>query len=388
MVTQAPSTESEPASTAVISPGRKFKIAGERVRASVRELPANQRDDVFWFYNFLVRLDPDKQTLGKILRKPGGAGYYSDSSIIHLLTGGRGNRGESTEVIHSAIVALRKIEEPREEQAESGFIETRLFKVIEDRALKALRRQRIAWVFGDSQIGKSAALKEIRRRHNHGTTIYVEVPSGGSLGKFLVALAEALNIRVKGRMRDIEQAILSAIDSTNLLLIDEAHRFFEGREKSAGMSAFSFIRLLWNKCQCGMLLAMTNEGRDELLTGRHAKSLQQLWRRRITPLQLPAFPPDDDAALFAHAFGLPDAPDEPVSVNLTVWDDRGREQKVTHTDNPLRLQREQLRKEGLGVWIGILEDASDMARDSKRAITWAAVLKAHAQAQADAEIYK
>lgn len=387
MVTQSEATGSEPTSTAVHSPGKKFRIPGERVRGSVRGLPEHQRDDVIWFYNHLVRLDPDKQSLGKILRKQGG-GYYSDSSIVHLLTGGRADRGENTDAIHASIVALRKIEEPREEQAESGFIETRLFRVIEGRALKALRRQRIAWIFGDGQSGKTTALKEVRRRHNHGTTIYVEVPVGGAYGKFLIALAEALNISIKGRTRDIEIAILSAIDSTNLLLIDEAHEFFKGREKASGMSALSFVRQLWNKCKCGIVIAMTNEGRDELLGGRYAKSLQQIWRRRITPLQLPNAPADDDAALFAKAFGLSPAPDKDVSVKLTIWDEKGREQEIVHTDNPLKLQREQLRKEGLGVWIGILEDASDMARDLGKPISWPAVLKAHAQAQADAEIYK
>jgi hypothetical protein len=43
-------------------------------------------------------------------------------------------------------------------------------------------------------------------------------------------------------------------------------------------------------------------------------------------------------------------------------------------------------EEGLGVWIGILQDASDMAREQRRSMSWGAVLKAHAQSLAECEI--
>jgi len=390
MVTASENTPSTTATTGSIhAPQRRYRIPTEKVRAGLQSLPEEQRDDVFWFHRHCMQADPDKETLGRLLRKPGATGFYSADSISQLLTGFRAGKGEPTETIWQAIVAYRRVVEPREAQAQTGFIETRLFREIERRCLQALRRQRIGFVFGDSQIGKSASFGEVRRRHNHGQTVLVEVPAGGSLGSLLIAWAEALDIRAaRKNQRELKEAIMTALDSNNLVILDEAHRFFEGRSKGNGIASLSFIREVWNRCQCGMMFGMTNEGRDELLTGRHAKALQQIWRRRITPLQLPSVPPDDDAALFAQAFGLPAAPDETVAVKLTLWDEQGREKEIVHQDNPLRLQREQLRREGLGVWIGILEDAADMARDAGRQLTWPAVLKAHAQAQADAEIYK
>ncbi len=396
MVTASNTTPQAPAASAPASaagqihaPQRRYRIPTDKVRAGLQHLPEEQRDDIFWFHRHCMQADPDKEGLGRMLRKPGGTGFYSADSISQLLTGFRAEKGESTEAIWQAIVIFRRIVEPRETQTQTGFIETRLFREIERRCLHALRRQRIGFVFGDSQIGKSASFAEVRRRHNHGQTVLVEVPTGGSLGSLLIAWAEALDIRAGTKnQRELKEAIITSIDSRNLVIFDEAHRFFEGRSKGNGMASLSFIREVWNKCQCGMMLGMTNEGRDELLTGRHAKALQQIWRRRITPLQLPAVPPDDDVELFAQAFNLPPAPDETVAVKLTFLEDSGREREITHKDNPLRLQREVLRTEGLGVWISILEDASDMAAEAKRQITWAAVLKAHAQAQADAAIYK
>lgn len=387
--TTPPAPEAATATGHVHAPQRRYRIPTEKVRAGLASLPADQRDDVMWFHLHCMKADPGKEELGRMLRKPGGGGFYSADSISQLLTGFRASKGEATDAIWHAIVALRRIEEPREEQSESGFIETRLFREIEKRCLKALRRQRIGYVFGDSQIGKSVSFREIKRRYNHGQTILVEVPAGGSLGSLLLAWAEALDIRGNSKnQRELKESIMLATDRNNLVIFDEAHRFFEGRSKSSGMGSISYIREVWNQRQCGMMLGMTNEGRDELLTGRHAKSLQQLWRRRITPLQLPAFPPDDDAALFANAFGLPAAPDETVAVKLVAYDDRGKEKEIVHQDNPLRLQREVLKREGLGVWLGILEDASDMAREAGRKLTWPAVLKAYALSQADAEIYK
>ena len=44
--------------------------------------------------------------------------------------------------------------------------------------------------------------------------------------------------------------------------------------------------------------------------------------------------------------------------------------------NPHKLQEEQIEAIGLGRWITILQEASDLARESKRPITWGAVIRA------------
>lgn len=365
---------------------KRFNIPGDQIRKAIEDLPNDQRDVILWFYQWCRKLDLSRSELGNVLKKPGGGGFYSQDSIIQLLTGGRIRRGENIDPLLEAITALRKVEDHRAGQKNSGFIETRLFREIEKRSLKALHRQRIMFIFGDSQIGKTESLLEVQRRHNHGQTIYIETPTGGGVGGFIYALAKQFAIPTKmGYRASLRDRVINSFDSRMLLIVDEAHRCLRPGSM-AGIEVFSFIRELWNRRKCGIVLSLTNEGRDQFLHGPHAAQLAQLWRRRITPLQLPNVPPDDDAALFAQAYGLPEATDENITIRVSYTDEHGRTQAKNHSDNPLRLQRDVLKSEGLGVWIGILQDAADMAQDQKKTITWGAVLKAHAQSIAEADM--
>jgi hypothetical protein len=366
---------------------RRFRVPVTKLKEALEHAPAEDRELCLWLHAYCLKRDCGKAELGQLLRKPGGSWYAADS-VIQILSGTRHRKGEPVGDILDAIRTLRRVEEERGEQADSGFIETRLYRVFEERALKAFRRQRILHCFGRSQIGKSEIAREFKRRHNHGQTILVEMPAGAALGKFTSALARQIGITGRHNTTERQDAIFDYFDSRTQLIIDEAHQAFETTYTATALNTLSWLRQLYNQCRCSIVFLWTDEDSNEFQTGPHRKRLVQLWRRRTEPLYLPAFPPDDDAAKFALAYGLHEAADETVTVQLTAYDDRGRERTLRHQDNPLRLQRQVLKDEGLGVWIGILQDASDMAREQKRAITWGAVIKAHAQSLADAEIFK
>ncbi|MEI6654771.1 MAG: AAA family ATPase [Verrucomicrobiota bacterium] len=362
-----------------------FNIPGDKVKLACQDLPPEQAHVIWWFYQWCRKHDFSRASLGTVLKKIGG-GFYSPDSIVQLLTGGRARRGENIEPLLDAIETLRKIEEERSGQAHSGFIPTRLAKEIFKRCKKALLRQRLMFIFGDSQIGKTAALQQFQKDTSAGQVVYVETPTGGGVGAFIFQLAKQFSIPTKmGCRASLRERVIESFDSRMLLIVDEAHRCLHPRNTS-GLEVYSFLRELWNRRQCGIVLAFTNEGRDAFLHGPHASILAQLWRRRITPLQLPNVPPDDDAALFAAAYGLPEATEDPVTVRVTLTDEHGKSQTKQHTDSPLRLQREVLKMEGLGVWIGILQDASDMASEQERKISWAAVIKAYSQSLAEAQV--
>jgi len=376
------------ASEAVTTPtqvNHKFKLAADVIQKTCADLPDDDRSDVLWFGNYCRRKDFSKTELGTVLRKPGSTEHYSSDSIVQLLTGGRIRRGENIAPMLEAIRALRRVQDLRKDMVESGFIETRLYREMENRLLKALKRRRVAFFFGDGQIGKTENFKEFTRR-NETATVYLELPASGNFGQFIRAVARAAGIPDSSRQSDLAERCIEAFNSSMILIVDEAHRALGSRFTNGGVAVFSWLRELFNRKQCAIAVAFTNEGRDKFLRGPLAKTFEQFWRRRITPLQLPAAPPDDDAALFAEAYGLEPAPDKKVKIEVTVTNDQGRPETKEHTDNPLRLQREVLQSEGLGVWIGILQDASDMSQEQKRPITWGAVIKAHAQAQAESEI--
>ena len=374
--------ESAPTTTGSI---KQFRISGDVIRETVKLLPEDQGQALWWFASYARDRNLGRVQLGSILKKPKG-GFYTTDSVTQALTGKRTREGMSIENIVEAINKLRTIEEAREAQQTSGYIHTRLCEEIWKRCQKALIRNRISFIFGDSQIGKTEALREYQKQHNHGETIYLEVPTGANLGSFLIELAVKMGIPEGLSKVNLKRRIINAFDRNMLLIIDEAHRCFNKTYSKSSLDIFDYLRELWNHTKCGMVISLTNEGRDEFKKGKFAKALQQLWRRRITPLQLPAYPPQDDLALFAASFGLEPATDKPMTVKMDVIDEHGDTKTKTHTNNPLKLQTEQVEKEGLGVWISILEDAADMAADANRKLTWGAVIKAYCLSQAEAEM--
>lgn len=360
-----------------------FRIPAQQIADAVKGLPEEQARAIRWLAQYCRLNNLGKSQLGSLIKKPNGQ-YYNYDSIYQLLSGGRTRRGENIQPICEAIDNLRELEMQREQLVTSGFIHTRLSSEIWKRCDKARLRQRIAFIFGDSQIGKTEALREYTRRNNHGQTLYVECPDGGSKLILLKAIAKEIGgISMKVTQDVMADNIISSVDHTMLLIIDEAHRMLKS---GAGLRALDFIRRLWNETKCGIVLAMTNEGKHELLTGSHAKELEQLWRRRTQPLQLPSIPPVDDLNLFAAAYHLGPADDKEVAIRVKVATASGRTRTQTHRQSPLALQQQVVTEEGLGVWIMILQDASDIAQELNKPITWGAVLKAHCLAQAEAEM--
>ena len=378
--TAAPNEKSEVVRHAHV---RYFNIPANQLAKAVKDLPEEQAIPIRWLYQYCRQHNLGKSQIATLIKKPNG-GYYSYDSIYQLLTGGRTRRGENIQPVVEAIETLRDLEIQRENLVSSGFIHTRLSSEVWKRCDRARLRQRISYIFGDSQIGKTEALKEYQRRNNHGQTIYIEVPEGGAKSQLLHEFAKAIGgISAKLSNTVLSENLIEAIDHTMLIIFDESHRMTKSK---SGLRSLDFIRRLWNKSKCGIVIAMTNEGRDEFLTGTYAEELKQLWRRRIQPLQLPNIPPEDDLNLFSDAYHLPPADTEEVTIRVKAPTPSGRTRTQTHRQSPLALQQQVVTEEGLGVWIMILQDASDIAQELNKPITWGAVIKAHCLAQAEAEM--
>lgn len=366
---------------------RHYTLAGDVVRKAIVDLDEHPKELIWWLHTYCQEKNLDRQQLGSLIKK-GSGGYYSSDSVLQLLKGDRIRKGETIDAILEAIRPLYELDKIRKEQATSGFIRTRLYKEYERRCDRARARQRIFFGFGDSQIGKTENAKEYLRTHNHGQTVYVDMPTGGSLGKFVNKLAEAIGITGKNfKMEDLQSRIVNSFDPSMLLIIDNAHRCFSGRFTRGGLATFSWIQEIYDTARCGMNINMTNEGRNELTSGQFKTQLLQIWRRRIDPLQYPNITPEDDLALFAAAYGLEPATDHEIEIQAKEYTSSGNLKTVKHKQSPLALQRSVNATEGLGVWINILQNASDIAHEMNRKITWGAVIKAHCQSQLDAQIF-
>jgi hypothetical protein len=113
-----------------------------------------------------------------------------------------------------------------------------------------------------------------------------------------------------------------------------------------------------------------------LTVGGYAKNMQQILRRSLPPLNLPLTPSADDLAKVAAAYGLGPAPDKEISIRVAYTDDGGRDQEETIRQNPAMLQEQVCRVDGFGRWCMIFQEAEDIAREKKKALTWGLVLHA------------
>jgi DNA transposition AAA+ family ATPase len=247
------------------------------------------------------------------------------------------------------IEGYRDLFEQQRAIHKADFVETSIFKSLKEVCETALAYQTIYPAYGPSQLGKSTALEKIRDQDKYRRTIYVEMPAMGYEGEFLVALNAALRESTKTSGTRLRNRPCEVIKPHNLLIIDEIHQttVVPGRG-SARVGTLEYIRLLWNKTKCGLVLCGTNVFRDEVETGTHHLLLEQLRRRGLPPMQLPDVLPREDMDAIARAYGLPPAPD---AVH------KGREDLVKTT--------------GLRAYVTFLKMGAKKADKAARKITWA-----------------
>ena len=184
----------------------------------------------------------------------------------------------------------------------------------------------------------------------------------------LAELAIVLNVPSSLRGTDLRRAALNCFDSRMLLIVDEAH------EGSVG--AINFCREIHDRRKCGVVFAGTKVFRETLRLGNNARQFRQLLLRSMPEVQLPARPGDRELIEFARAYDLEPAPADDTSARVTIVDDDGRERFQVVTIAPAKLQEQVIERDGLGRWCMILQEARDMAKEKRRAITWGGVIAA------------
>lgn len=368
-------TETEPTNRISENPGVaamsdiRWRIPGDQVAKAVADFSDSARETLKWLAGYCRRENLSPAAIGAKLKNKSGQPYSGDaiSAIYH------GRRQES-ELGHllAEVKSFRRTVEEREGLIETGFIEWSGSKQIWDTCQRAFLRRRITYIFGESQVGKTTALIEYQRRHNHGETIYVRMPTGGAMGNFLQELALSLGIPPAQRQRELRQRIMESFDDRMLLIVDECHQCIPTHVATRSLLCLDFCREINERRKCGIVLCGTNVFRDGMLRGSHAKVLRQLWLRGYSPLQLPAVPNEQARAVFAKAFGLDPATDKSITFQYEG-------EKEAQRGNPISTEALVCQEYGLGRWISILQDASDEAQQVGKGLTWGRVLAAHAR---------
>jgi hypothetical protein len=350
---------------------QRFKIPGDVIAKTCAGLPDDQRHAIKWAAGYCRERNITCAEFGNMLTKPGSDNKpYSSDSVYHAFTGGR-EAGQQLEPFTKAVHSLRRRLEETAPRRSTKFIETDITRAIFASCRAAFLKQRISFIFGDSQIGKSISLDEYARLHNHGETKLITIPSRPSFTSLLGEFAIRLGISTQNRTEDLKRRIMECFDERTLLIVDECERCVTLR--IASYDCLDFLRELWDRRKCGMILAGSKDFQEALASNYR---LKKLWRRGYRPLQLPSFPGKRCLNQFAEAFGLPPAPDEVIAIGVPRVNDQGDRVTDRVSKNPFQLQNELVKAVGVGQWLMLLEDAADSAKENGASISWKRVIAA------------
>lgn len=325
-----------------------IRIERSRVAEAVRELPVPQRETILALYDLAVE---KRLSLDEV-----GEGIGMDATTVHKVFSGTHNAGK--EKFCERARRFLEITREREGTEPLAFVETALSKKIWAAVERARRYNRITFVFGESQIGKTTAL-EAYARANPENTVLVRMPSSPTLRAFVHRLSRRLGAGKNMSYFDRREFILEKLRRNDVLIVDEAHQAImtETRINVSHAKIFEFIREIYDTTQCGVTLVATEVFKCELLKDREfAGVMSQTMRRELYAYTAPQTPTEADLARFAAAYGLDPAEGEAKDA-----------------------QKEVIARDRLGVWLTVLRMAAGVAAKKGVPLTWAHVLLAKSE---------
>lgn len=287
-----------------------INLSADEVSAATAHLPQDQQALVRWLFSFAKEngwgwKETARQsglsttTLYRVwndaYREPTAPGVkMADRQRISL-------DGVCESIARFKILAARRGEAVRGVR----FVETSTWHIIRKICDEARDMQIISLIYGESQIGKTISFEEYTRRNNSGRTIYVRAPACAGVQLLLKHIATACHISPKSSFENLMHRVCKFLDHSKLLIVDEAHLFFETYQKTSVLRCLETIREIYDRTGCGLVICGTEVFREELRSGEFAKMLRQLHRRGIWEEQLDPVAPWPDVLLIAAAYGLP-----------------------------------------------------------------------------------
>jgi DNA transposition AAA+ family ATPase len=341
----------EPAATAATDAAASpITMSADVVKQALRQqldagqITAEQEELLWWSYCHARQQGWDLKEAARQFAK--------DTTTLYRVWAGK--YGARLDSICADLASLRRLFEERATRTDIGFVETSVWRIIEKTCTAAHVSQTVAWVFGDSQVGKTTALMEYARRNNHGLTRYVRMPASAGVQLVMKEIARCCYISPHSSFESLRDRVLNSIDQRTLLIFDEMHQAFLSYQSGSTIKVFEVVREIYDRTGCGMVLCGTNTLRRELLEGKLAAVLEQLRRRGTIQVRLPASPPKADLDRIAKRFGL--LPADGVAAEVVC---------------------DMIHQSGLGMYLKFLQAASQMAAREKRKLSWDHFVQAH-----------
>ena len=320
----------------------RINIAGDEVRRALDRLAKSgvatmeAINCIRWFYNHAMDAGMGWRDAAQILGV--------DAAAVYALLCGRyaGDYDAVTDKIDRYRAKCIT------EEMKCGYVETSTWERVSAVCRHARVMHKAAIIYGASQIGKTSAFEEMRRRDMTGLVKLIRMPAAPTLARMQIAFAQAFNLSLQISREKIRSRIIGAITPDTLIMVDEVHQAIIGASRKQSVKVYEWMREVQDLTKCGMVYAGTNVFRDELEMGKMAGVLDQFRRRGcIPPLRLPDTPPMSDIVKIAAAFGL-GAPE----------------------GDALDIAKRMIASSGLGQYVSFLQSAKNIAANKKQEIVW------------------
>jgi hypothetical protein len=225
------------------------------------------------------------------------------------------------------------------------------------------------FLFGPSQIGKSWGLIHDAEEHDDGRTIDVRCSSISGLHGLMNAIGSRIGVSPAGNKDAMKQTMLAAFQPDMTLILDEFHELLYTYRRESFFACAEFVRELYDRVGMGIVLSLTNFGRDQIWESRRS-DLEQIFRRGIHRIQVGTkgglpFKSDIEMILRRHGLDFPSR-----SLTCRVGDTEWKPRDVLH---------HLAKDEGLKAICERLRYAYKIAKQQEReTITWADVMSVHA----------
>ena len=321
-----------------------LKYPANKVQEGLRRLIAEDKIDeegadlIFWLYSYIQENN---------LSYNGAADMTGMSStvIYHLV------HADYKAKYDSVLEKIEKFKEIVEERAKSkslGFVETSAAKDVFNVCKSALYDGMPAFIYGASQTGKTTALLEFQRTHNHGTTKYIRLGVRWTKRRVVRALARACKCFSEDESSCVlEDRILTTLTNRMLLIVDEFHLALETTTDLAAKEIVEYFREIYDRTGVGLVICGTKVAEAGLESGKNHLLFDQMRRRGLVKLVLPDVPKKADVNKIAKEFGL-DAPTGDTYAGI----------------------QQILRRFGLGMFVKYLQKSDALAKADKRVLTW------------------
>lgn len=224
------------------------------------------------------------------------------------------------------------------------------------------------FLFGPSQVGKSWGLIYDAETHNHGRTIYVRCSSISGLHGLMRAIGDRIGVASSGSKDNMKQSMIRAFQSDMVLILDEFHELLYTYRRESFFACAEFVRELYDRCGIGIVLSLTNFGRDQIWDSRKS-DLEQIFRRGVHRIQVgtkSGLPLRGDVEMILEHHGL-EFP--PKSMKCQVGE---------IIESPRDVIHQLAKEEGLKAICERLRYAYKIARqDGRDTITWDDVMRVH-----------